>query len=78
LNDRPAIDAFIKTLQSESKTNWIENIAGRYPFAEYYAFLYKECAMMFTIDSAPCILPAGWACLLYRFGTHQSGKLTES
>ncbi len=53
LNDRPAIDAFIKTLQSESKTNRIENIAGRYPFAEYYAFLYKECALMFTIDSAP-------------------------
>lgn len=29
------------------------NIAGKYGFNDYYTFLYKECVMMITIDSAP-------------------------
>lgn len=34
----------------------IENIAGKYGFAEYYRFLHHECALMLTVDSAPLFI----------------------
>eukprot|EP01035_Chromulina_nebulosa_P036803 gene36803-49640_t len=34
----------------------VENIAGKYGFAEYYRFLHEECVLMLTIDSAPLFI----------------------
>lgn len=32
------------------------NIAGKYSFEEYYAFLHNQCALMVTVDSAPLFI----------------------
>ncbi len=39
--------------QSSLDPNRVLNIAGKYELEDYYRFLYDECAMMLTIDSAP-------------------------
>jgi len=53
LNDRSEIESFIKMLPLEFSHSRVENIAGKYSFADYYSFLYEQCALMITIDSAP-------------------------
>jgi ADP-heptose:LPS heptosyltransferase len=35
------------------QNNRIENIAGKYAFRDYYTYLYNNCLLMITIDSAP-------------------------
>lgn len=35
------------------RNNRIENIAGKYAFRDYYTYLYNNCLLMITIDSAP-------------------------
>jgi ADP-heptose:LPS heptosyltransferase len=47
--------AFIDEYLGAEK-NRINNIAGKYGFAEYYRFLHDECALMLTIDSAPLFI----------------------
>jgi ADP-heptose:LPS heptosyltransferase len=46
-----ANDKFISDYKLDKDA--VVNCAGKYEFEEYYRFLYDECAIMITIDSAP-------------------------
>jgi ADP-heptose:LPS heptosyltransferase len=50
-NDKDSLDQFINS--NNLHTNVVINIAGKYSFEDYYAFLYDECVAMITVDSAP-------------------------
>lgn len=43
----------LSLIQKLDKNDRIENIAGDLDFESYYQFLYNECALVVTIDSAP-------------------------
>jgi ADP-heptose:LPS heptosyltransferase len=50
-SDMAANDKFISDYKLDKDA--VVNCAGKYEFEEYYRFLYDECAIMITIDSAP-------------------------
>ncbi len=50
-SDKNANDRFVAQY-AEDETS-VVNVAGKYEFENYYRFLYDECAIMVTIDSAP-------------------------
>ncbi|WP_118949604.1 glycosyltransferase family 9 protein [Taibaiella helva] len=50
-SDREANEQFLDSHNFDRAQ--ITNIAGQYEFEAYYRFLYEECALMVTIDSAP-------------------------
>ncbi|HWZ22418.1 MAG TPA: glycosyltransferase family 9 protein, partial [Cytophagaceae bacterium] len=51
--DRKKIDAFINTYFDKEAQLKIKNNANDLSFENYYSFLYRECAALLTIDSAP-------------------------
>jgi ADP-heptose:LPS heptosyltransferase len=51
--DRPKIANFITIQFNNEELLRIKNIAGELAFENYYTFLYRQCAAMLTIDSAP-------------------------
>ncbi|MGZ5303034.1 MAG: glycosyltransferase family 9 protein [Bacteroidia bacterium] len=44
---------FFVTHYMEKCETQIDNIAGKKSFAEYFSFLYDNCALMISVDSAP-------------------------
>lgn len=50
-SDRKDNDAFLQ--QYGLGEDAVINVAGTYAFEDYYRFLYEQCVMMVTIDSAP-------------------------
>ncbi|MBK0402908.1 glycosyltransferase family 9 protein [Adhaeribacter sp. BT258] len=50
--DAQANDLFVRQYLAD-KQSGIENIAGKKSFRDYYQFLYQDCAVMLSIDSAP-------------------------
>lgn len=50
-SDKMANDTFIADYNLDKDI--VVNCAGKYAFEDYYRFLYDNCAIMITIDSAP-------------------------
>ena len=52
-SDKGNISNFINSKFNKEEVLKTKNIAGEFSFENYYSFLYHECAVILTIDSAP-------------------------